>query len=119
MKFLANENIPLASCKYLENKGWDIVHIGVTNMGVSDEEVMEMAIEENRIIITFDRDYGELVYKNGYRPPGVIYFRIQEFTPEYPAKLLFDLITDQHLQTNNLFTVIDKNQNRQRKKCKI
>ncbi len=56
MRFLANENIPNASYKYLKNKGWDIEHIGETNMGITDEEVMEFAIREDRIIITFDSD---------------------------------------------------------------
>ena len=34
-------------------------------MGVTDDEVMKYAISEDRIIITFDRDYGELVFKYG------------------------------------------------------
>jgi len=80
MKFLANENIPRASFRFLKDKGWDIEHIGETNMGVTDKEVMELAISEDRIIITFDSDYGELVYKYGYKPTGVIYLRIQDFT---------------------------------------
>jgi predicted nuclease of predicted toxin-antitoxin system len=40
-------------------------------MGISDEEVIELSIRQNRIIITFDSDYGELVFKHGYKPKGV------------------------------------------------
>ena len=115
MKYLANENIPKTSANILKESGWDIEHIGETNMGITDEEVMEIAIAENRIIITFDSDYGELVYKYGYKPPGIIYLRIQKFTPEYPANLLLKLITEENLEIDGLFTVIDENQIRQRK----
>ena len=115
IRFLANENFPAASYKLLKNKGWDIEHVGETNMGISDNEVINSAVEQDRVIITFDSDYGELVYKFGYKPPGVIYLRIQEFEPEYPGILLLDLIDDKNLAVKNLFTVIDDNQIRQRK----
>ncbi|HQU58895.1 MAG: DUF5615 family PIN-like protein [Phaeodactylibacter sp.] len=75
MKFLANENFPLKSFRILQDKGYDIKHIGLELPSVTDEEVMAFAIEEGRAIITFDSDYGELVYKHGYKPPGVIYLR--------------------------------------------
>lgn len=57
MKFLANENFPRASFRILRAEGLDIEHIGETNPSVSDEEVMKMALQEERIIITFDNDY--------------------------------------------------------------
>ena len=115
MKYLANENFPVTSAKILKENGLDIEHIGETDMGIRDDEVIGKAISENRIIITFDSDYGELVYKYGYKPPGVIYLRIKKFTPEYPANLLLELIDEGDLEFEALFTVIDDNQIRQRK----
>ena len=114
MKFLANENFPASSFRVLKNNKWDIEHIGETNMGISDEEVIDLSIQENRIIITFDSDYGELVFKQGYKPKGVIYLRIKKFTPEYPAQLLIELIEEDKLEVEGKFTVIDDNQIRQR-----
>jgi predicted nuclease of predicted toxin-antitoxin system len=73
MKLLANENFPMKSFHILLEPGYDIKHIGVENAGISDEEVMNFSVREGRIIVTFDSDYGELVYKNGYKPAGVIY----------------------------------------------
>lgn len=52
MKFLANENVPLSSIKYLKSAGFDIKSIGLDNQGISDEEVMNIAINESRTIIT-------------------------------------------------------------------
>ncbi|NEN24770.1 hypothetical protein G3O08_14790 [Cryomorpha ignava] len=115
MKFLANENFPIASFKILNNIGWDIEHIGNTNNGITDNKVMAIAMNESRIIVTFDSDYGELVFKYGYKPPGGIYLRIQDFKPEYPGKLLIDIIDVDKLDVENKFTVIDDNQIKQRK----
>ncbi len=83
-------------------------------MGVTDDEVMKYAISEDRIIITFDRDYGELVFKYGYKPKGVIFLRFRNFSPEYPANLLLEILHDNKLDFENKFTVIDLDQIRQR-----
>jgi len=89
MKFLADENFPIKSVELLRKSGFDIRSIGVDDQGVTDKDVVKLAIREKRTILTFDRDYGELVFKYGYKPKkGVIYFRIFGFTPEGPAQIL-------------------------------
>lgn len=77
---------------------------------------MQIVINENRTIITFDRDYGELIYKYGFRPlAGVIYLRMQNFQPEEPAELLLNLLNNPNLEFVGFFTVADEKSVRQRK----
>jgi predicted nuclease of predicted toxin-antitoxin system len=77
----------------LRNNKIDIISIAEQKPGISDEEVMKIAINELRTIVTHDSDYGELIYKLGYKPKaGVIYFRIYNFEPDDPGKILLDLI---------------------------
>jgi predicted nuclease of predicted toxin-antitoxin system len=115
MKLLANENIPLSSSQYLAEKGYDIVHIGIIDPSITDEEVMKLAIEQKRVIITFDRDYSILVFKDGYRPPGVIYLRLQEYVPAYPGEFIHHLIDSGEYEFEGQFTVAKENNIRQRK----
>ena len=116
MKFLANENFPLKSILYLRAREFDIASIGIDNPSVRDEEVMSIATKEERTILTFDRDYGELIFKQDYKPPkGVIYLRIREYTPEYPGKLIEELANNQNLAFDNALTVVDPKGVRQRK----
>ena len=76
IKILANENFPLKSVRLMYDAGFDIKAIGIDNPGITDKQVMAIAINEQRTIITFDRDYGELIFKFGYKPEtGVIYLR--------------------------------------------
>lgn len=114
--FLANENIPLASVYRLRKAGIDISSISLDAPSITDSEVMQIARDENRTIITFDRDYGELIYKHGFRPPaGVIYLRMQNYQPEQPAELLLKLLNNPNLKFEGLFTVADEKSVRQRK----
>ena len=87
MIFLANENFPLPSVFLLRKAGYDITSVAVDNPSVSDVMVMQLAIHENRTILTFDRDYGELVFKHGHRPPaGVFISGSSIFSLNNPAK---------------------------------
>ena len=116
MKFLANENIPLATVRYLRSKGFDITSIGVDFPGIQDHVVLALANEQGRTILTFDRDYGELIFKHHFKPEnGVIYIRIEEFTPDEPGIMIEKLVSGGDILFQNTLTVIDKNGIRQRK----
>ncbi len=89
MKFIANENVPISSVNYLKSKGYDVISIGVDEPGISDELVMNIAIEEGRTIVTYDSDYGELIFKYGYKPnAGVIFIRQQPSDPLETAGII-------------------------------
>jgi len=116
MKLLTNENFPLRSVKILREGGFDVKHIGTDFPGIKDREVLNMAIQESRIIITFDKDYGELIFKRGYHPKcGVIFLKWFNFTPEKPGEELVRLFKEKQLEFDNAFTVIDDKSIRQRK----
>jgi len=115
IKLLANENFPIASVRYLKNEGFDIRYVGLENAGITDKEVMDLSTAEDRLIITFDRDYGELIFKFEHKPPaGVIYLRLFDFNPEYPGKFLKDIITNRNITFRGMFTVIDERGIRQK-----
>ncbi len=116
IKFLANENVPFATVRELRNNGFDVFSISENFPSIKDEAVVLFASAENRVIITFDRDYGELVFKKRLNfTAGVIYFRIQSFLPEKPAEILLRLISTGNIRFEGYFTVIGENHIRQRK----
>lgn len=69
MIFLSNENIPASSVKLLRDKGFDIVSVSEISPGINDEQVLAWAKKEQRIILTFDKDYGHLLYKRRSQSP--------------------------------------------------
>ncbi|HEY9797596.1 MAG TPA: DUF5615 family PIN-like protein [Leptolyngbyaceae cyanobacterium] len=115
MRFLANENFPLRSVNRLREAGYDIASITEDSPGVTDSEVLARAADEERIILTFDRDYGELIYRLRMPSPiGVVYFRYQPLTPNEPAENLLRLLDIEGLFVEERFTVVERNQVRQR-----
>ena len=70
MRLLINENIPLASVIALREAGHDVLSISEHSPGIPDELVMAIAHNEQRIVVTFDRDYGELVFRRRLPLPG-------------------------------------------------
>jgi predicted nuclease of predicted toxin-antitoxin system len=116
MKLLANENFPLKSVHILRAAGFDVRVVGVELPGITDQEVMEVAMREERTILTFDRHYGELIFRDGCRPPsGVIYLRWQRFGPEDPGRYLAELLKDTDIDFAHALTVIDEDTIRQRR----
>jgi predicted nuclease of predicted toxin-antitoxin system len=117
MRFLANENFPLASVNRLRQAGHDVVAVIEDTPGAKDIEILIRATREARIVLTFDRDYGELVYRLGLPAPvGLLYFyfRFDPLTPEEPAEHLLRLLTVSGLSLEGKSTVMEREQIRQR-----
>ena len=116
MKLLANENFPLKSIYYLQSKGFDISSIGTDHPSIQDHEVMTIDINESRTILSFDRDYGELIFRHNYKPQkGVLYLRFDNYPADEPGKIIEELICKKEYDFDNSLTVGDKNAIRQRK----
>ena len=78
-RYLANENFPARIVHYLQDRGDDVLSAAKEMHGVSDEAVLARAIRENRILLTFDRDFGELAFHQ--RMPatsGIVLFRLKQ-----------------------------------------
>jgi len=116
VNLLANENFPKASVLFLRELGYDITSIGEDNPSVSDDSVMTIAQQEQRLILTFDRDYGELIFKYNYKPEqGVLYLRLTDYSPEDPGRIVHELLSANKLEIARRLTVFDGSTIRQRK----
>jgi predicted nuclease of predicted toxin-antitoxin system len=60
MRFLAHENIPGVAVAALSADGHDIAWVRSTAPGMTDPDVLAWAVREGRILLTFDKDFGEL-----------------------------------------------------------
>ena len=113
MKWLADENFPYPAFRVLESAGFDIKHIGVENPSVEDYSVIKISLDQNRIILTFDSDFGELVFRYGLIPPGVVYFRLTNYGLTEPATILIELVENEYV-FEKYFTVIGSKTIRQK-----
>lgn len=115
MRFLADENFPLPSVIELREADHDVASIIQDSPGASDQAIMARAVREERIVLTFDRDFGELVYRLRLPPPpGVVYFRFEPRSPTEPVRYLIGLLSQEGCSLERKFTVVDVGQIRQR-----
>jgi predicted nuclease of predicted toxin-antitoxin system len=73
---LADQNIREAVVAFLRGNGFDVVSARENDLpGASDESLYRMAIADQRVIITHDRDFGRLAVFAEEHPPGIVYLR--------------------------------------------
>ncbi|GAA5531538.1 DUF5615 family PIN-like protein [Herpetosiphon gulosus] len=114
MLLLANENIPYSATAWLRDAGYDVLAIGETTPGIPDTAVLQQAATEQRVILTFDRDYGELIFRFGLPvPAGIVYFRMPPTSPVAVAERLVALVAAA-VPLVGMFTVVDTDHVRQR-----
>jgi predicted nuclease of predicted toxin-antitoxin system len=71
---LANENVPAPLVRMLRDSGLDVAYVAETIPAATDRDVLAHAVATGRWILTFDRDYGELVFARLVLPPESIIF---------------------------------------------
>lgn len=88
MKFLLDENIGKKIANFLNNLGYSTYRLREINPGIEDFAVLELAISINAVVVTSDKDFGELVFKEGYPHTGVILLRLKDQSSENKIKAL-------------------------------
>jgi predicted nuclease of predicted toxin-antitoxin system len=82
MRILADEDIPHAAAVRLRADGPDVLWVRESCPGVSDAAVVELAASEQRVFVTFDKDFGDLAISGrGPRPAGVVLYRVSMQRP--------------------------------------
>ncbi len=81
MKWLADENFPGAAVRALRDLGWDVAAATERHGGVADREIFEIVRREGRVLLTFDKDFGDLYCESPLiAPSGLILFRFRRPT---------------------------------------
>lgn len=89
MRILANENIPGVVIKALSIRGHDVIWIRTEAPGSTDVDVIQRAQYEERILLTLDKDFGELAFhQNLSLPSGIILLRLNLSQPQKVAEMV-------------------------------
>jgi predicted nuclease of predicted toxin-antitoxin system len=76
-RVLLDENFPTTAARGLETAGHDVVLVVTAAPGLDDRGVLALARAESRGLLTFDADFGDVVFQRGEAPsPAIAYFRL-------------------------------------------
>ena len=115
MKILADESVDFPIVKALRQLKYDITYIIELNPGIKDIEVLTIANSESRILLTADKDFGELVYRTSQENKGVVLFRLTGFSNDEKIKIVINAFESYGKEFPDCFVVISNNQLRIRK----
>ena len=78
-RFILDENMSPDIAALLNNQGHDAIAVSRIAPRTPDPDVLAWAVRENRILATFDTDFGKLIYQQGFAtPPAVVLFRLSD-----------------------------------------
>ncbi|MGG6241302.1 DUF5615 family PIN-like protein [Nodosilinea sp. AN01ver1] len=78
MRFLVDENTGVVVSRWLRNLGHEVFSVYEEARGTDDDIILQKAFDENWILITSDKDFGEKVYRERQPHCGVIFLRLQD-----------------------------------------
>ena len=107
-RLLANENFPAPSVRLLRDLGHDVLSVAEEGEALTGNAVLAKASSDQRWIVTFDRDYGELIFARSVpAPPAVILFRLKSYRPDAPGQMLTELL-DSGSEFEGYFVIVDE-----------
>jgi predicted nuclease of predicted toxin-antitoxin system len=115
MKFLADESVDFPIILFLRQHGFDVRSVSEEFPSKDDEFVLETANVDDRLLITSDKDFGELVYRLKKVHKGVILLRIEELNSAEKADLFLTVIRERKEELLNSFVVVRREMVRIRK----
>jgi len=115
MKFLADEGVDKPIVDQLRISGFDVHYVLETHQGSDDDTVLQLANDENRILLTQDKDFGELVYRLQKVHQGIILIRLGTTPALEKARLVDFVLREYGEKLFEAFTVIQANAVRIRK----
>jgi predicted nuclease of predicted toxin-antitoxin system len=92
MKFVADEGVDGSLVALLRSASHDVMYFAETDRSTDDEVILEIANLENRILITRDKDFGELVYRMRMVHSGILLIRAEELSSTFRSRLVTDFI---------------------------
>jgi predicted nuclease of predicted toxin-antitoxin system len=93
LRFLVDVNVGVAVADNLRDSGHDVVFAGDLDWCMPDTDVLSVAHQEQRIILTMDTDFGELVYHSQQQHAGVLLLRMPGANREEKIRIVQQIVS--------------------------
>lgn len=110
LEFIADMNISPLTVSQLREKGWKILRVSeIMDVRTADIDILNYARDKNKVVITCDLDFSELLAIFGYDSPSVINLRLDDLSPDYVTQRIIDIVSKlkRELKTGIVISVND------------
>ena len=116
MNLVANEGVDRPVVERLRQDGHDVVYVAELSPSITDEEVLQQANARTAVLLTADKDFGELVFRQGLVHSGVLLLRLAGLANATKAEIVAEVCRDRAAELIGAFSVVSPGQVRIRRK---
>ena len=115
MRFLVDECCPRAIVVQLRAAGHDVLYAAESDHSAEDRQLLSIALEEKRIVVTEDFDFGELLIRDRLASIGAIILYLPGMMPAQRAERLSSALADGSIKFEGAITIVEERRLRQRR----
>lgn len=116
MNLVANEGVDRPVVERLRQDGHDVVYVAELSPSVADEEVLQLANARSGVLLTADKDFGELVFRQGLVHSGVMLLRLAGLANATKAEIVAEVCRNRSAELIGAFSVVSPGQVRIRRR---
>ena len=106
MNFVADEGVDRLIVESLRQDHHVVLYVAEMSPSISDEEVLRLANDQQAVLLTFDKDFGELVFRQNQAAHGVVLLRLHGLSPPEKAALVLKIAQEHEQEFRHAFTVV-------------
>ncbi len=115
LRFLVDVGVGKGIEKYLSEKGYDTKAVRDIDPGMEDKMIIRTAVSEDRMVVTMDKDFGEMVYHFSMKHFGILLLRLEGATGTKKLQVIRYILENYSSQIRNCFCVFKNDRLRIRK----
>lgn len=108
MRILIDVGVGKAVEEWLRKQGYDVLAVRDLDPRLPDSVILHRAVIEQRLVITMDKDFGELVYQSGQPHAGVLLLRLEEADSRKKVSIVKKIFTRYAQQLIGSFSVYQR-----------
>lgn len=111
MNLLADEGVDRPIVEQLRQDGQSVLYVAELESGISDEEILQRANEQMAVLVTADKDFGEMVFhQNLLSAGGVVLIRLEGLSPRRKVEIVSRVFRERGAELPKAFSVISPGQ---------
>lgn len=109
MRLIADESLDNGIIQLLEKNGFQVYSISKHHQGIGDDEVLALSVGRKELLITEDKDFGELTIRFNKENVGIVLIRANGLSTDERFEMLHGLLGQYGEELKRYFTVLDSN----------
>jgi predicted nuclease of predicted toxin-antitoxin system len=106
VNFVCDEGVDRAIVQRLRADGHEVVYIAELSPSSPDEQVLRLANDQRAVLVTMDKDFGELVFRLGRLTTGILLVRAPDISTEERATLVAGVVREHGEELSGAFAVV-------------